>query len=266
MDEDPFFLITTYNPAGNALKEIVDLNWEILQRSSATKQLAEKKPMFGYRRPPNLRDMLVTAKVKTNTRTFEPREVASSQTINQCKTRGCRYCSKLDTSGYIMSTHAGKKYVCRKNVTCKSTNLIYCITCKVCKVQYVGQTKGTLMDRFKAHFGVVNRRDMKEDIGRHFNSAKHHGIDDMELHVLDFIYSPAEADFSLDIRLQIEFQWIHAMHTMAPHGLNMKDRAPKAKYCRDIINCTKRYNIIEVKTQRPNSVKVPSPESTRAYL
>ncbi len=108
------------------------------------------------------------------------------------------------------------------------------------------------MDRFKAHFSVVNQRDMKEDIGCHFNSANHHGIDDMELHVLDFIYSPAEADYSLDIRLQVEFHWIHALHTMAPHGLNMKDKDLKAKFCRDIMSCTKRYNIIEVKTPHPN--------------
>ena len=48
-EEDPFFLITTYNPQGNALREIVDRNWEVFQRSSATKQLAAKKPMFWHR-------------------------------------------------------------------------------------------------------------------------------------------------------------------------------------------------------------------------
>ena len=42
-EEDPFFLITTYHPAGNALRDIVERNWEVLERSSATKQLAEKK-------------------------------------------------------------------------------------------------------------------------------------------------------------------------------------------------------------------------------
>ncbi len=73
----------------------------------------------------------------------------------------------------------------------------------------------------------------------------------MELYVLDFIYAPSEADYSLDIRLQVEFQWIHALHTMALHGLNMKDRALKAKFCHDIKSCTKRYNINEVKTPGP---------------
>ena len=45
------------------------------------------------------------------------------------------------------------------------------------------------MDRFNAHFGVVNKRDTKDDIGRHFNGVGHHSIEDMTLYVLDFIYS-----------------------------------------------------------------------------
>ncbi len=188
-DDDPFFLVTTYNPQGNALRELVEKHWEVLERSSATKQLSSKKPMFGYRWCANLRDLLVSAKIKQNRR-FEPRQKPNSQTYNSCKTKNCRYCTCLDTTGTIVSTSTGRKFQSRINLTCKSTNLIYCITCKACKLQYVGQTKGTIMDRFKAHFGVVNRRDMKEDIGLHFNGPNHHGISDMTIHALHFIYAP----------------------------------------------------------------------------
>ncbi len=104
------------------------------------------------------------------------------------------------------------------------------------------------MDRFKAHFGVVNRRDMKEDIGRHFNGPKHSGIDDMSINVLDFIYAPLEAEFSLDLRLQVEYNWIHALRSMAPHGLNVKDKPPIAKHSRDIIASTAMYSIKEIRS------------------
>ncbi len=101
------------------------------------------------------------------------------------------------------------------------------------------------MDRFKAHFGVVNRRDMKEDIGHHFNGPRHNGISDMTIHVLHFIYAPSEADYSLDIRLAVEFKWIHTLRTMSPHGLNMKDKTPKSKFSRNVDSCIKEYKIYE---------------------
>ena len=243
-DDDPFFLITTHNPQGNALREVVEKHWEVLERSSATKQLSVKQPVFGYRWCPNLRDLLVSAKIK-QPRKFESRAQPSSTTYNCCKTKNCRYCVGLDTSRTIEGTSTGRNFQSRINVTCKSTNPIYCITCKTCKLQIVGQTKGTIMDRFKAHFGVVNRRDMKEDIGHHFNGPKHHGINDMTIHALHFIYAPPEADFSLDIRLAVKFKWIHTLRTISPHGLNMKDKTPKSKYSRNIDSCIKEYRIYE---------------------
>ncbi len=57
------FLISTYNPGFDGLKEIVSKNWDLLKRSSTSKILAESKITFGYRRPPNLKDLLVRARV-----------------------------------------------------------------------------------------------------------------------------------------------------------------------------------------------------------
>ena len=104
------------------------------------------------------------------------------------------------------------------------------------------------MDRFKAHFSVVNRRDMEEDIGRHFNRPSHHGINDMSINILDFIYAPQEAEFSLDLRLQVEYNWVHALKSMAPHGLNMKDKPPLAKHSHDILASTALYSIKEIRS------------------
>ena len=69
--------------------------------------------------------------------------------------------------------------------------------------QYVGQTGGTLMDRFKRHFVVIRRWDMSKDIGRPFNSDAHQGKEDIMINVLDFIYAPSDAPFSKDICLHV---------------------------------------------------------------
>ena len=174
-----------------------------------------------------------------------------SETVNACKPTNCRYCPIIDKSGMILSTSTGKRYYAKRNVTSKSTNPIYCISCKQCKKQYVGQTGGTLMDRFKAHFSCTSRQDMKEAIGRHFNGTGHSSTSDLLIHVLDFIHAPDRAGFALDMWLQVEYNWMQALKTMLPMGLNTMDRAPTAQYCRDVTSCTSRNKIVEVNLQVP---------------
>ena len=49
-DERPY-LVSTYHPNDDTLREIVTKNWEVLQQSSTTKSLEDMRPAFGYRRP-----------------------------------------------------------------------------------------------------------------------------------------------------------------------------------------------------------------------
>ncbi len=104
------------------------------------------------------------------------------------------------------------------------------------------------MDRFKAHFSCINRRDMKEDIGRHFNSTGHSGTSDLHIHVLDFIHAPERVGFALDMRLQVEYNWMQTLKTMLPMGFNTMDQTPTAQYCRDVTACTSQNKIVEVKS------------------
>ena len=47
----------------------------------------------------------------------------------------------FDHTGMITSTSTGKCFNSKKEINCQSNNLIYLITCKHCKIQYVGQTR-----------------------------------------------------------------------------------------------------------------------------
>ena len=58
-DEDKVFLITTFHPNDHTLRNLVKNNWEILGQSDQTSNLYNKRLTVGYRRPKNLRDMLV---------------------------------------------------------------------------------------------------------------------------------------------------------------------------------------------------------------
>ena len=142
-EEDKVFLITTYHPNGRILGSIVNQNWDMLDKSSSTREVLDWKIVQGFRRPKNIRDILVRALVRN------PMDVADKppkHLVNKCSRKNCRYCLKLDTSGRITSPITGRSYNTIRCCSCKTNNIIYCITCKICKKQYIGHTKRTLSD------------------------------------------------------------------------------------------------------------------------
>ncbi len=109
------------------------------------------------------------------------------------------------------------------NISCRSSNLIYCITCKKCKVQYVGQTSKRLKDRFAGHFGDIQRDVTDKSVSHHFNSPGHNGTKDMSIYVLEFIKKPALSKQAQSIRLRRETNWVYVLRTMSPLGLNWEN-------------------------------------------
>ena len=59
--------------------------------------------------------------------------------------------------------------------TCTSANVIYCITCTLCKKLYIGETGRRLGDRFREHLRDVEKDDKNasKPVARHFNLPNH---------------------------------------------------------------------------------------------
>ena len=294
--DNNIIMVNTYHPHDNSLKDIVKHNWGILGKSHKTNFLYKKHLMIGYRRPPNLRDLLVKADCRpkkpvskllanppvwpndsapqtgnlkqtsitsffkksldqhklipntestTDLRTSKQSTLTTSTSLtvvtkppnvirNHCTSKKCRYCPQLDKTGQITCTATGNTHPCKKNITCRSSNLVYAITCHTCKMQYVGQTKRTLLERFQGHFGSVtkamrnkaNGLSLNEDIGDigcHFSDSSHSGIKDFNIQVLDFCPLPPHSERALEYRLRVEKYWIHRLRCPAPIGLNIFD-------------------------------------------
>ena len=213
------YMTTTYNPAYDGLRSQVYKTWDLLDHSSSTRHIHDTGLQVGYRRPKNLRDLLVKSKLTPITEKSQPTKPANKT----CTNRKCRYCPLLNTDGQIVASVTGRKYRTKHNVTCNSNNLIYCITCRRCKKQYVGQTKNSLKQRFKGHFYQVVHNAEKTEVSRHFNRNGHRGLEDVEIHVPDFIHLSTTKNATLDIRLGREFDWIHRLHCTIPKGLNSLD-------------------------------------------
>ena len=252
-DRDKVFLITTYHPTDHTLREIVKRNWELLGRNRSTHHLFEKKLVVGYRRPKNLRDLLVRALIPweagdeavdpEGTREDQPEGDQVSEPLapttsssdltlqrsqvqrgsSSCNWRVCRYCPTLDKTGSIVCNVTGLRYDTMQKVSCCSSNLVYCVTCKRCGKQYVGQTMLRLKDRFVKHFYDISRADSQKSLGHHFSGAGHEGIQDVTIHVLEFVRMPPHSESAKRVCDRVERRWIHLLRCLAPAGLNVDD-------------------------------------------
>jgi hypothetical protein len=316
-EPDKVLLITRYNPNFHDLRHITYGNWDMLGKSPATEFLYERQLMMAYRRPRNLRDLLVRANIpykegdeetRPNWHTVEPapietegacahlvNQVAGTQELitdpiqpkiqqktildfftpmidtiglpsvnnvntrdvtrgvdstettrapatshktstqectltpkknrgfNFCNVFNCRYCKLINKSGSITSTVTKKEHRAMYNVSCRSSNLVYAITCKKCLKQYVGQTSLRLKGRFVYHFYTVEKPDKSKPVGKHFSQLDHQGIDDMDIYILEFISKPPKSVVAAAIRDRVEKRWIHLLRSTAPGGLNLDD-------------------------------------------
>ena len=223
--ENDIFLITTYHPSGRILGDIVKQNWDILDRSASTRDVLTWKVVQGFRRPKNIRDMLVRARVVDPTQLQDPSTVTPrpgrTYTNKRCQRKSCRYCMKIDHSGSITSPITGREYNTIRNCDCKTNNIIYCITCIICFKQYIGHTKRTLGERMCEHFRYVTQHNSSHSVGRHYNQEDHQGLGNIRLHVLQF--GRKDPDSTLAIRLELEQLWIHRLRSTTPMGLNVFD-------------------------------------------
>ena len=208
-DDDKLILIVDYNPRNPKLLNIVQKYWPLLDRSSSTRELLKYKIMTAYRKPKSLSDMLCSTNLPNTTKK------SGEKNFSICKNPGkCKICPKTIKKGTITSHSTGRKYKCVKKFSCRSENLVYCIECKNCGKQYVGQTKNQLRYRMYNHMSNVNTRS-DTPVGRHF--INHNS---MTIYVLQLMRTDKD-----DIRSRISWEntWISRLNTLTPKGMNILD-------------------------------------------
>ena len=86
------------------------------------------------------------------------------------------------------------------------------VQCNRCHLQYIGETKRRLKDRFNEHRRLVDKTNTKSKpttVSEHFLSQPNHCHTDMQLIPLELIHSSRD---SRDLA-----------GTLEPHGLNRRD-------------------------------------------
>ena len=116
------------------------------------------------------------------------------------------------------------------HVDCKSVNLIYLITCRKCKLQYVGETVQMIRERIGKHNSCI-RHPANDNSCRilsdHFNEGYCRGAT-FSVHIIEKLPGDGRDENGktdptiTNLRRKKEKDWMLALRTVYPFGLNSR--------------------------------------------
>ena len=109
-----------------SVKNIILKNFKLLQHDPTTAEIFAQPLLISYKRDKNLSNFLVKSTLKSDHRTFK------------CARVRCRTCPFISNANKISGPK--RTVAITDHFSCISTNLIYCITCTLCKKVYIGET------------------------------------------------------------------------------------------------------------------------------
>ena len=211
-------MVTNYNPFNLSIKQIIHNNWNIISNSPDCGTLFKDKPVIGFRRLPNLRNILTNASI-----TYPLVESGKIDLKPMICTRlgKCTYCPLINKINTVICNFTDKSHQTKdlpKRITCELNNIIYLISCKKCHKHYVGETSRAFRKRMYEHKASVQRDGQITPVSRHFKSEGH-THKDMKFLVLEWCTPNFEASNTAR-RRRFELSWIFKLHCLAPIGIN----------------------------------------------
>ena len=114
----------------------------------------------------------------------------------------------------------GKTYKVRGNLSCNSANVVYLISCKLCKDRYVGSAyKNNFKPRFRVHKSDINTGKDRCGVAKHFltKCTDVGELENIEVHLIEQV---EEGDYDVEGKLWCrEMYWQAQLFTLS-HGMN----------------------------------------------
>jgi hypothetical protein len=217
-------LVMKYNPDNPDVKQLIRKCWPILHTNRALWSLFKEEPMVAYRRQKNLKDYLVKAKIDYPP-TVIPRQVYQLKNTT-CPVITCKYCKLLNkkwtlTSSFMQTNHR-VRIGCR--ISCRTTNVVYTITCQKCKLQYVGETKRELRRRMYEHVRSIEQFGkpgiQATPVADHFNHDCKRPAK-LQFQIVETIRADPTKESTTNLRRKRETFWILTLRTLEPMGMNV---------------------------------------------
>ena len=178
----PVFVIT-FDPRLPSISSIISKHWRTMIKDPHLKETFPLPPLVAYKRPKNIRDKAIRSKVYPPPSLRPKREIVGMKKCNKCP-----ICPFVKEGKVVKATSNNEAVAINKPVNCQTRNAIYCLSCKKCPIQYIGETERTLQDRFSEHRTYVTTKKLKKATGEHFNLPGHK-ISDMEITILEKVFN-----------------------------------------------------------------------------
>ena len=172
-------LVVPYHPALPNIPHIVRKHHRVMTLNPHMKSIFPEAPLVAYKRPQNLRDRLIKAKLPPPQN--RPKRVKAG--MHACN-KPCSICPFISKKKVIKAKHSENKVELSNHFDCNTENIVYIIECKKCGDQYIGQTQHSLRGRFLDHLGYARREEVHKATGGHFNLPGHK-MSDMSVSVLE---------------------------------------------------------------------------------
>ena len=133
-------MVTRYNPMNPDIRGFIHNNWNIIEHSNDCVHTFSEKSMVGFRRLPNLRDILTSASI-----TYPPKVAPVKQIIPKHCTRlgKCTYCPLIHKDTSVKCNVSNKIHKLTnfpKHISCELSDIVYLINCRKCNKYYVVET------------------------------------------------------------------------------------------------------------------------------
>ena len=195
-------LVCTWHPSLRKASSTLHQNHSILSTDFQLKKIFEEKQMVAFRRRKNIGNFLCRNDVREN------------ETTGAAACKGCKLCRILSPDEVITNKNNGAQVKIKPGATCKTTGLIYAVTCKKCQQIYVGHTVESMATRWsKNKWDIINRPNQNE-LATHC----HHNHDlekDLEVTILDHGFP------LLSERERMEDRYICRLQTLQSNGGGM---------------------------------------------
>ena len=214
-----------FNPRLPNYGAIIKQHWAyMIKNYPDLKKVLEAPPRICFRRPKNLRDLFVRAKLPhpTGGKIFRKK-----QGFKRCMNTRCQCCPFTINTKTHTSLHSKKTWEIQTPVDCNTKNCIYAVTCtkggspgSSCglECQYIGLTKRKAKTRWGEHKTSARPliQNTSKPVGKHF-CEKSHEIHDMSFVIIEEVKS--KNPFVLKAR---EAYWIK-QYDAVNHGLNLEE-------------------------------------------
>ena len=205
-------LVVTYHPSMNFLARTTRRHQITLRSSERLNAIFNSPPLIAFRRPKNLKDLLVRASLTSR--------VHETSGNFRCGASRCKTCPILRTTNIFVSKATGERFAIKMHASCKTNNIVYLIECRRCGLQYVGESGQPLHKRMNSHrYDITHGRIEESPVAAHFRSDGH-SESDLSVCVIDRLWTEDTIR-----RKNRESRWIRTLGTLSPRGMNLRSDA-----------------------------------------